>query len=182
MLSVRELQEKDIEQLTNYWMLADESFLTGMGCDIKKMPARNEFSEMLHRQLKAPIEQKKGYCVIWEEDGRPIGHSNTNPTKYGEEATMHLHLWNGPTRKKGMGSEFVKLTLPLYFENLKLKKLICEPYALNPAPNKTLEKVGFELIKEYTTTPGMLNFEQPVKRWEMTRENFLKQNFSPLGH
>lgn len=35
----------------------------------------------------------------------------------------------------------------------------------NPAPNKTLKKAGFELVKEYVTTPGPINFEQPVKLW-----------------
>ncbi len=172
-LSVRELQEKDIELLTNYWITAEDSFLTGMGCDVKKMLSKEAFTQMLQIQLQTPIEQKKAYCIIWEDNGVAIGHSNTNPTIYGEEATMHLHLWNEGARKKGMGSELVKLTLPLFFENLNLKKLICEPYALNPAPNKTLEKVGFDFVKEYVTTPGMLNFEQAVKRWEMTFEKFL---------
>ena len=72
-----------------------------------------------------------------------------------------------------MGLELVKLTLPHFFEKLKLRKLYCEPYALNPAPNKTLARAGFELMKEYTTTPGPLNFEQPVKLWQMTRKQFL---------
>jgi RimJ/RimL family protein N-acetyltransferase len=64
------------------------------------------------------------------------------------------------------------MTLPLFFERLQLKKLYCEPYALNSAPNKSLEKVGFEFIKEYITIPGSLNFEQPVKRWELSYEKF----------
>ena len=68
----------------------------------------------------------------------------------------------------------VKMTLPYFFENLKLKKMYSEPYALNPAPNRILKKVGFEFVKEYTTIPGSLNFEQPVKRWELTYENFKK--------
>jgi ribosomal-protein-alanine N-acetyltransferase len=87
---------------------------------------------------------------------------------------MHLHLWNNASRKKGNGTAFVKLTLPYYFENLQLKKLCCEPYALNTAPNKTLKKVGFTFIKKYTTIPGILNFEQEVNLWEMTKEQFEK--------
>jgi RimJ/RimL family protein N-acetyltransferase len=174
MLNVREIQQKDIEPVVNYWMNADDDFLLGMGVDLNKMLSRRDFTQMLEDQLKLPIENKRSYCVIWESDGVPVGHSNTNPTKYGEEATMHLHLWKTGARKKGLGTEFVKLTLSLYFENLKIKKLIVEPYALNPAPNRTLEKAGFTFIKEYTTTPGFINFEQPVKRWEMTREDFLR--------
>ena len=70
------------------------------------------------------------------------------------------------------------MTLPFFFEKLKLRRLFSEPYALNEAPNKTLKKVGFELVKEYTTIPGSLNFEQPVKRWEMTFGKYrqLQQN------
>jgi RimJ/RimL family protein N-acetyltransferase len=68
------------------------------------------------------------------------------------------------------------LTLPYYFENLKLKKLWCEPYALNIAPNKTLEKAGFHFIKEYTTVPSFICFEQPVKQWMISYEDFKMLN------
>lgn len=87
---------------------------------------------------------------------------------------MHLHIWNPAVRKKGYGTAFIKLTLPYFFEDLKLKRLFCEPYSLNSAPNRALEKVGFELVKEHTTIPGWLNFEQPVKLWELSYKNFKK--------
>ena len=173
MLSVRELQHKDIEHICNYWLSSSGKHLLAMGVDINKVPSREALILMLQEQLNAPIEQKKAYCIIWENEGKAIGHSNTNPTSYGEEATMHLHLWDSSTRRKGMGIQLLRMTLNLYFENLRLKKLICEPYAMNPAPNKTLEKAGFTFVKEYVTVPGSLNFEQPVKRWEMSRESFL---------
>ncbi len=89
---------------------------------------------------------------------------------------MHLHLWNNPMRTKGMGSQLVAMTLPYFFNAYNLEKLYCEPYALNPAPNKTLAKVGFELVHEITTTPGSLSFEQPVNVWLMTREKYLSLN------
>ena len=129
---------------------------------------------MLLRQLSTPLDQKLSYCIIWELDNKPIGHSNTNPTIFGEEAFMHLHIWDPVSRKKGLGSELIKRTLPYFFKNLKLKRLYSEPYALNPAPNKALEKAGFELEKEYVTIPGYLNFEQPVKRWVLTQEKFME--------
>jgi RimJ/RimL family protein N-acetyltransferase len=172
MLSVREIQHKDIDLICNYWLNSGDEYLLGMGVDRKKMPSRETFSTMLKEQLNLPIQSKNAYCIIWEYEGNPIGHSNTNPTRFGEEATMHLHLWNNETRGKGNGTQLLRMTLKLYFDNLKLKKLYCEPYALNAAPNKALEKAGFKFVKEYTTIPGFLNFEQPVKRWEMTREAF----------
>ncbi|MGB8192463.1 MAG: GNAT family N-acetyltransferase [Chitinophagaceae bacterium] len=171
-LSVRELTFEDIEPLTNYWLTADHEFLKSMGVDVSKMPSREQFTAMLTEQLSQSIEEKKSYCIIWLADGKGMGHSNINKIIFGEEAYMHLHLWNNDTRKKGLGVELIKLTLPYYFENFRLKKLYCEPYALNPAPNKTLAKAGFDFVKDYITVPGWINFEQRVNLWEMSYEKY----------
>ncbi len=171
-ISVREIEEEDIDLLIAYWLTADHDFLRGMGVDIKKLPDAVDFRRQLEDQLHAGYEEKKSYCIIWLLDGNPAGHSNVNKIVYGEEAYMHLHIWYEEERSMGLGLQYVKETLPYFFNNLRLKKICCEPYALNPAPNKTLEKLGFKFIKEYTTVPGWLNFEQPVKLWELSREDF----------
>lgn len=171
-LSVREFRQSDIDLITSYWMNADGPYLLSLGVDQAKIPTENSFLEYLQKLLDTPIESRLSYCIIWEVNGEAIGHSNTNPTRFGEDAFMHLHIWNDTIRKMGHGAQFVKMTLPYFFRNLQLKRLFCEPYALNPAPNKTLEKVGFKLLKEYITTPGAFNFEQPVKRWGLTLNEF----------
>ena len=172
MLSVREIILTDVGAIVNYWHQRNETFLAGMGVDIDKLPSKEELTQILSEHLNTPLEKRKSYCLIWELDSKPIGHCNTNPTLFGEEGYMHLHIWKEEIRKQGLGTAFVKLSLPWFFKNLQLKKLFCQPYALNDAPNKTLEKAGFECIKEYVTIPGFLNFEQPVKQWQFTREKF----------
>jgi hypothetical protein len=52
---------------------------------------------------------------------------------------------------------------------LKLKRLFCEPYAFNVAPNRTLQKTGFKYLKTYMTVPGPLNYHQAVTRWVVER-------------
>jgi hypothetical protein len=42
-----------------------------------------------------------------------------------------------------------ELTIPFYFKNFELEKLIYEPYAENIGPNKILKELGFELIITY---------------------------------
>jgi RimJ/RimL family protein N-acetyltransferase len=180
MLSVRTLRHSDIPLFLSYWFDSEPSFLTGMGLDISKLPSKDQFQNMLEKLLATPIEQRISYAVVWMKDGEPIGHSNTNPTTFGEEAKMHLHIWNAGERKKGIGKEFVKLSVAHYFDVLQLKTIWCEPYAHNPAPNKTMEKAGFEFIKEYVTIPGVFNFEQPVKQWRMTRQHFDALNNDPV--
>ena len=173
-LSVREIQESDIVPLSRYWFHAEPSFLTGMGVDLAKMPTEQQWMNMLAEQIRSPYEQKQSYCIIWEIDKIPVGHSNINRIVFGQEAFMHLHLWKPDVRKKGMGTQLVQMTLPYFFKNYRLQTLYCEPYLLNPAPHKTLEKVGFQFVKEYVTTPGWINFEQPVRRWEMSYDQFIR--------
>jgi len=174
-LAVREIELVDIPRVVDYWMNASDEFLIGMGVDLSKMPSRDALTQMLKSQIALPYNQKQSYALIWLVNNQAVGHSNVNNIKYGEIATMHLHLWTSDLRQKGIGTQLVKLGIPFFFKNLKLDILICEPYAQNSAPNKTLLKVGFEFIKTYETIPGSLNFLQEVNQYKLTKKSF--ENF-----
>jgi RimJ/RimL family protein N-acetyltransferase len=171
-LSVREIQEQDISSLVQYWKKSDSSFLKNMGVDLNKIPSSEALQEMLSTQLEQSYAEKQSYCIIWLLNGEAIGHCNVNKILFGKEAFMHLHIWNEETRKKGYGTDYIKKTLPFFFNSLQLKVLYCEPYALNPSPNKTLERLGFDFVKKYITIPGSLNFEQEVNLWKLTYKKF----------
>lgn len=171
-LSLRESGLEDIEQIADYWFKSSPEYLTAMGVDLEKMPGRESFTKMLTIQIGLPYEKKSAMALIWEVDKVPIGHCNVNEIKYGSEASMHLHIWKPDFRKKGMGTTLVKMSLPFFFQKLDIQILWCEPYALNPAPSKTLERAGFEFVKKYVTIPGSLSFEQEVNRWKMGRAKF----------
>lgn len=161
---------EDVPLLTEYWQSASREHLLGMGADPDKLPDREEMQSFLLDLLEQPIEKRSSYAVIWQIDGQPAGHSNVNQLTFGEQGKMHLHLWNGPHRQRGMGAQLVQLSVLHFFEVLQLQTLFCEPYAENPAPNKTLPKAGFKYVKTYRTTPGSINFEQEVNQWIFTRE------------
>jgi len=171
-LNAREVRKEDIPLILNYWYSCSEEYLRGMGADINKLPSRDEFGKMIENQIEKSYEQKNGYATIWEIDGVPCGHCNINGIKYGEVANMHLHMWKPQNRKRGMGITLVKKSIALFFENFELKKIICEPYALNPAPNKLIPKLGFDFIKKYHTTPGSINFPQEVNCYTLSKEKF----------
>lgn len=171
-LSVRELKPNDIENIVDYFINADTDFLRGMGADKSKLPDKKEWIEKLNLEFKKPYAQKELYYLIWSVDNLPIGHSNVNTIKFEEFATMHLHVWKNDKRNSGLGLKLLKLTIPYFFKNLGLKKLICEPRSENIAPNKTLKKLGFKLIRTYETIPGWINFKQMVNRYELTKTQF----------
>jgi RimJ/RimL family protein N-acetyltransferase len=171
-IDVKEASLQDIRLIADYWEKASDTFLESLGVDLSKRVSGDVLIDRLTHQHSLSYADKQAYPLIWFLNSRPIGHCNINMISYGEVAHMHLHLWEPLLRRSGYGARLVRMSLPFFFENFKLQKIICEPYALNDAPNKTLEKVGFTFVKEYITVPGAINFEQPVKQWEITIDDF----------
>jgi RimJ/RimL family protein N-acetyltransferase len=155
----------DYERVLDYFLGADEPYLRGMGVDPKKLPQRAAWLERLLPDLTRPDEQKQTFYVGWDYQGSRVGHSNVNPLVYGDHAYVHLHLWDPAARHAGLGTEFLRRSIEVFFRRFALRRLYCEPYAENPAPNRVLTKVGFRLVKRYRTVPGLINAEQEVNRY-----------------
>lgn len=173
-LQVREMTQRDVRYLVSYWLEATPEFLIKIGVDTNKRPTEEQLINFVTSQIKIPVQERQSYYLTWLINDTPIGHSNVNQIVFGRQAHMHLHLYQQDHRQKGVGTDCIKKSLPFYFKQLEIEHLFCEPYALNPAPNKTLEKVGFEFVKKYKTIPGASNFEQLVNQWVLTRAQFKK--------
>lgn len=169
-VSVRELEPHDTPYVVDYFKKGDPQFLKGMGVAIEKLPDRHDWIDLINGQLELDYPEKEFYYIIWQVDEQPVGHSNINKITFGKEAYMHLHLWPSEQRQQGLGSEFVRKTIPYYFSNFELERLYCEPNAYNPAPNKTLKKVGFEFIQTYQPPAGWINFPQELNSYVITKQ------------
>lgn len=172
MISIRPAEVQDYKFIVDYFRTGSDDFLSGMGVERSKLPERDAWLQLLSDNHELPLEQRTLYYIIWMVDNEPIGHSNINKIIFAEEAYMHLHMWRSDVRTRGYGLQLINQCLPQYFKIFRLQRLWCEPYGLNAAPNKTLKKAGFSLVKTYDTIPGWISFHQPVNRWCMTREQF----------
>ena len=171
---VREAGIDDIPLIVGYFHNADAAFLEGMGVDPGKLPDFDAWRDLINEDMEKPPEDKSLFYLIWEIDSVPAGHSNINKIVHGREAYMHLHLWRPQARRSGNGQWLFKASISRYFEKFLLERLYCEPYALNPAPNRILEKAGFDLVTSYETIPGWINYHQPVNRWVLSKENYIR--------
>ena len=171
--TIRPMKITDLDLMINYFLKSDREFLRGMGIEPRKLPSSEKWHQLLEQDFQQPLDKKQFYYVLWEIDNQPVGHSNINKITFGQEAYMHLHVWQKDLRKQGNGTYFIQESIDHYFEKFKLKKLFCEPYYLNEAPNKTLPKAGFEFIKTYEPEIGWINFRQLVNRWVISKEQWL---------
>lgn len=153
------------EAMIDYFLLADDDYLRGMGVDRNRLPRKEKWLLEVFADHELPDGQKGRYYLSWIFNGQPIGHSSINRIRMGEEAYFHLHLWRPELRRAGLGTEFSRRSVQFYFERFRLKRLFSEPFAENTAPNKTLSKLGFRFIQRYRTVPGTISDEQEVNRY-----------------
>jgi RimJ/RimL family protein N-acetyltransferase len=171
-VAIRALEHADIKHIVHYWLHSSAEHLHLMGVDLQKIPHEDALTAMLEEQISTPDHLKRSLAMILLVNGHPCGHCNVDQIQFGHEANMHLHLWSSAHRGQGLGASMVRLALPHFFERLQVHTIWSQPYALNPAPHKTLEAVGFEAVGRITTVPGSLNFEQEVIRYRMTKSRY----------
>lgn len=170
---VREMTLDETRLMIRYFREADAGFLDGMGVDPAKLPSEAAWFSLMTEDFDRPVTQRDFYYLVWEVDEVPIGHCNINRIEFGESAFLHLHMWDAEKRHRGLGTNLVRESILQFFERFQLRELYCEPFARNDPPNRTLPKLGFQLVRTYETTPGWITFHQPVNRWVLDRETAL---------
>jgi RimJ/RimL family protein N-acetyltransferase len=179
--TVRDLRGEEAGLVVDYFLSASSADLARMGIDPAKLPEAAAWSARIREDLARPLGARRWHFVLWQIDGAPIGHSNIGDIEPGKSGLMHLHIWTPERRGRGVGRTLVLASVRRYFEVLALDVIYCQPNAFNVAPNRALHRAGFEYLETYETTPGWLNFHQPVTRWALTRRSFEARAFAEPG-
>jgi RimJ/RimL family protein N-acetyltransferase len=168
-IAVREMALAETDLVVDYFHSATPEHLEMLGVDPTRLPRPDAWREAIRRDFAQPLEKRLAFAVTWLLDGQPVGFSSCDQIVIGDRANMHLHVTKAGYRQQGIGTQCVRRSVDLYFERLRLKRLICEPNAFNVGPNRTLQKAGFAYVKTHMTVPGPLNYHQAVTRWVVER-------------
>ena len=159
------MEPDEVVHMVDYFHDADDDFLALLGADRDRFPTRQEWTDLVRTDMDRTFPERDFYYLAWEVDGRPVGHCNINKIDFGRQAFLHLHMWDGLARGQGLGTQLLAHSVRVFCREFELVAILSEPRALNPAPNRAMEKVGFELERTYETTPGWINVHQTVNRW-----------------
>lgn len=181
MLIVRQMSLEETELIIRYFYDSPAEHLELLGVDPTRLPRPESWREHHRREYELPVDQRATMPIIWLFDDEPIGFSTADKIAYGEQANMHLHVIDAHRRGKGFGTECVRETAKVYFDQLAIQRLLCEPNAFNVAPNRTLQKAGFKYLKTHRTVPGPLNYHQPVTRWILERPVSSSAKMAEIG-
>ncbi len=169
--SVREMALSEVGFRIRYFHDASDDYLLALGVDRKLLPTPEAWRSFHERDYGRPLKEREHYSLLWELDGQAIGFSSLDHIDFGDQAFMHLHIVEPSHRRRGLGTSFVTLSASRYFEVFSLKRLYCEPNALNVAPNRTLQRAGFTYLLSHETIPGPINFRQVTTRWVLERSD-----------
>jgi len=164
-LHVREMRLEETPIVIDYFHSSTPEHLEMLGVDPTRLPSKEVWASTFNAQFCLPLEERRGFFLIWLMDEHPIGFSSCDKIVFGAQANMHLHVTKPAQRQRGIGAQCVRLGVDIYFRMLKINQLFCEPNAFNVGPNRTLQRAGFRYVKTHMTVPGPLNFHQAVNRW-----------------
>jgi RimJ/RimL family protein N-acetyltransferase len=180
-LTVRPLAAGDFSEFINYWLGLSEAEIARMGVAIDRMPSATQMRSDLETMLAAPNNAVRTFVLIWCVNGEAIGHSSLKEIVPGDSGSIHLHLWRADLRGKGYGSQLFCLSAVDFYERFKLRRMICEPKADNPSPNRLLQRIGFPLISTRFGTSSELSVTCQLNRYNIEREiaeNYLHRHGS----
>src|SRR5262245_14828918 len=144
-LGVRPMRTEDVPAFVRYWTEASRSDLERMGVDVARLPAADELARSLSALCQVPEREARAFYLVWEVDGVPIGHASLKNIRYGDSGEIHLHIWDAAARGRGHGARLFALSALDFYERFSLTRIVCEPKADNPMPNRMLRKAGFAL-------------------------------------
>jgi RimJ/RimL family protein N-acetyltransferase len=144
-LRVRPLAPADLPAIVRYWTTAEAADLERMGVDTAKLPTAEALTAALMALCAPAVEHRTAYSV-WLVGGEPIGYSSLKNIDRGERADIHLHVWNAGFRGRGFGARLFARSALYFYDRFALRRIVCEPSAANPMPNRMLQKAGYPLL------------------------------------
>ena len=145
-LSVRPLAAQDFEGFINYWLGLSPAEIERLGVAVDCLPTADRMRSDLEAMLATPDEAVSNFVLAWCIDGQTIGHSSLKDIVPGESGSIHLHMWRADLRGKGHGADLFCLAAVEFYNRFNLKRIVCEPKADNPSPNRLLQRIGFPLV------------------------------------
>lgn len=174
-LSVRDISLADLPLVDAYWNNMSEADLQRMGVDPQKLKdGAADRHRRVAESLNLPYVARQAHSLIWMVDGKPIGTSVLREIAFGQSGEIHLHNFFPEQRGKGFGTRLLLLSMMRFTELFQLKKIICEPEANNPHPNRTLQRLGFQPVRTYQTTPSVICHACTVNRYEIDTSELIR--------
>jgi hypothetical protein len=168
-LSIRDLEEKDIPTIVNYFLNRPDDMLSKDGFDTLKIP----FEEELIEGLQTSIATKKEHNIILKEGGKGYGHCAIERFTENGEGYLYFYDWNGMLKREKVIDGLLNKAIGHIIETYSLKTIYVEPTKGDEYRNEALKRAGFELVKEDKYVRDVWSGEKVFNLWKLDCGTYL---------
>lgn len=171
LVSVRDLSEEDVDQITEYWFHSPPGYIEAMGIDPKKLLPEPEFAKYLIEKCTANrrLATSKLNTLTITYKGKAIGSHTIDPVIEGDHGVFHAHIWSPELRGKGIALITYPRACEIFMERFDLKRILFKTPIQNIGAIRVKEKLGIRCIGEETVGFGILWDDTLAKVFELTR-------------
>lgn len=136
---LRDLEEQDVELITNYWFESGDAHLDFLGIDRRLLGSREDTNARFRIAIPGGDANQMRLAFAITLDGGFIGYTLLNrfdaQTNY-----SHWHITESARRAAGLSSVLYPWRIRTYFEAAPIERLIHQTRTRNLAVNRMLDK------------------------------------------
>lgn len=172
-IEIRDIEEKDISSIVDYWHSSEEVFLTGIGVNMEKIVSREATANVFRRSLPGIRQENDRITLIADVKGEAIGYTNVNFNSDGD-AFAHVHIINKKFRNRGITRLLIADVIKIYFDSFQLENLYFQTNTKNKQINALLKKSGFRVVHTaYEDNPDGMAAIGEYNLYEVERSLFV---------
>lgn len=173
-LSVRNLEEKDIPKIVDYFLDSKNHLVDGI--EYSKVPYEEEIIETLETSMSDANDKKQRYYLILENGGKNYGHCHIERFENRDEAYFYFYDWEGLLRNEKRIDGLINLAIQNILSTYPLKTIYSEPTRDDKYRNGVFERLGFEKIGEHQEIRDAISRNDTFVKWKLNKIDF---DFNP---
>lgn len=151
-VTIRDVEESDIEALVSYWHDSDPAYLSSLGVNVAKLASREQTKCRFLSSIPGAQDNPERATFIVTSDGQPVAYTNLNFSST-EEAYVHFHTFERSALVKGVVYLLFPEMFRIFFRRFPLNRLIMQTSPENENITRFLGSFGLVPRRVYISKP-----------------------------
>ena len=169
-VTVRDIEEADVQTLVDYWHGSDSEYLRSLGVDVTKLVSQEETRNRFLSSVPPSQSDQRRATFIVASSEQIIGYTNLHIVSP-EEVYAHIHILQKGIRSKGLAYVLFLEMLRIFFSCLPIEKLIFQTSPENKSLHRLIQRFGFTPTRAYLSNPDGMARAGEFHIYEISRES-----------
>lgn len=169
LISVRNLEQKDLPFLLSYWFRSPPGYLDSLGINLTAFPPEKEMEQAFHDLILADqensVSQLNALTIVY--DGFAIGFHSISALDNDGSGIFHAHIWDENFRNRGIGKYSYISACKCFFQRFNLQRILFYTPAQNLAAIHLKESLGIRCTGTEIVGGGVAKENTTVKIYEL---------------